>query len=542
MPPWKPRGEAGQFVGARVLTAAQIATIRDWAAQGAVEGDPADLPPPPAWRDRLAARHAGSHRQMPEPFTLRADGPDVFRTFVLPIPTDARAMCGPSSSGPGMRAPCTMRTSASIARARRVTLDGLRSEPGYAGGMVPDAGYPPGYMLGWTPGQRPRPSPDGMPWRLEPRERPGRAAAFAADRQARAGAGERRAVLHRRAADATPVGLRLGSETIDIAAGDATYADHRQLRAAGGRRPARDPAARAQPRTHHARQPRRCPTASTRTLIDIDDWDFRWQDVYRYANADRAAARHHHLDAVHLRQLRREPAQPAPSAGARRRGARTPRTRWATCGSSSCRAAAPISRLSDDVARKSAPKIWPRTRRSCRPIRRIRCGTTPSAMLFLQAGQLDGGRRASCASRCASIRARRRRTTTSVWRCRCCGARGGDHRVPGSPSAGSRARGGATTTWAPCGTYGAARRGGVVLSPRVRAAARERGGAQQPGPVCTPRRARTGPPPTNFAGRSPYARITRPRWRGLPGSWRPAGTRAFATRRRRLGRVNGRRP
>ena len=24
------------------------------------------------------------------------------------------------------------------------------------------------------------------------------------------------------------------------------------------------------------------PDGTTRTLIDIDDWDFRWQDVYRY--------------------------------------------------------------------------------------------------------------------------------------------------------------------------------------------------------------------------------------------------------------------
>ena len=46
-------------------------------------------------------------------------------------------------------------------------LDQLDPAPGYSGGMVPEAGYPPGHMLGWTPGQRPRPSPDGMAWRLE---------------------------------------------------------------------------------------------------------------------------------------------------------------------------------------------------------------------------------------------------------------------------------------------------------------------------------------------------------------------------------------
>src|SRR6185436_20170289 len=46
-------------------------------------------------------------------------------------------------------------------------LDDLDPGPGYAGGMAPDASYPTGYMLAWTPGQQPRPSPAGMPWRLD---------------------------------------------------------------------------------------------------------------------------------------------------------------------------------------------------------------------------------------------------------------------------------------------------------------------------------------------------------------------------------------
>ena len=33
-------------------------------------------------------------------------------------------------------------------------LDAADPEPGYVGGMVPDADYPAGYMLGWTPGQQ----------------------------------------------------------------------------------------------------------------------------------------------------------------------------------------------------------------------------------------------------------------------------------------------------------------------------------------------------------------------------------------------------
>src|SRR3954452_14496339 len=45
MPLWKP--DSHEFAGDRRLTEAQIATLERWAAGGAVEGDAADLPPPP---------------------------------------------------------------------------------------------------------------------------------------------------------------------------------------------------------------------------------------------------------------------------------------------------------------------------------------------------------------------------------------------------------------------------------------------------------------------------------------------------------------
>ena len=48
MPPWKPEPGYGDFEGARGLTRAEIEAIRRWAATGAPEGNPADLPPVPA--------------------------------------------------------------------------------------------------------------------------------------------------------------------------------------------------------------------------------------------------------------------------------------------------------------------------------------------------------------------------------------------------------------------------------------------------------------------------------------------------------------
>src|SRR5690349_15395626 len=51
MPPWHADPRYGQFAGARGLTDAQKATVAKWVAAGAPEGNAADLPPAPTYRD-----------------------------------------------------------------------------------------------------------------------------------------------------------------------------------------------------------------------------------------------------------------------------------------------------------------------------------------------------------------------------------------------------------------------------------------------------------------------------------------------------------
>jgi hypothetical protein len=52
MPPWK-FGNPGtaSSSGARRSATPRIATIERWVEDGAREGDPRDLPPPPQWTD-----------------------------------------------------------------------------------------------------------------------------------------------------------------------------------------------------------------------------------------------------------------------------------------------------------------------------------------------------------------------------------------------------------------------------------------------------------------------------------------------------------
>ena len=284
MPPWKPRGEAGQFVGARVLTDEQISTIRDWAAQGAVEGSSGDLPRLPEWRTGWQLGTPDVVLQMPQPYTLRADGPDVFRTFVLPIPLDRARYVRAVEFNPG-NPRAVHHANFGIDRTRSSRhQDSLDSEIGYEGGMVPDAEYPPGHMLGWTPGQRPRPSPDGAAWRLDPLSD-----VVVQLHMQPTGKPEPVQVsvglfLTDQPPTRTPVGIRLGSQTIDIEAGNASYAITDSYRL-----PVDVDVLAIQPHAHNLGRTMRAsatlPDGSTRSLIDIEDWDFRWQDVYRYTNA-----------------------------------------------------------------------------------------------------------------------------------------------------------------------------------------------------------------------------------------------------------------
>jgi tetratricopeptide (TPR) repeat protein len=281
MPPWKPNPGTVDYLDSRALSDAEIRTIRRWVSEGAVEGDPADLPQAPERPGEWQLGPPDLVIQMAETYDVPADGPDVFRTFVLPIPMPSPRFVRAMEFRPG-NARVVHHANIGVDRSRSSRhLDARDPGPGYSGGMVPDAEYPPGHILGWTPGQRPRPVPPGMSWRLErdsdlivqlhlkPSGKPERVQARAAfyftdDPPAR-----------------FPIGLRLGSQTIDIEAGAPEYviSDSYIL-------PVDAEAWAVQPHAHNLGRTMEAsatlPDGTTIPLVSIADWDFRWQDVYRF--------------------------------------------------------------------------------------------------------------------------------------------------------------------------------------------------------------------------------------------------------------------
>jgi len=284
MPPWKPEPGYGEFVGERRLSDEQIATLSDWAGAGQLEGNASDLPAPPRFSAGWQLGEPDLVVTLPE-YTLRADGTDVFRNFVIAVPGSVsgleRRYVRALEFRPGNRAVHHANIRIDPTRASR-RLDEADPEPGYEGVILHSADYPDGHFLGWTPGQTPPPGPNALAWRLDPEDD------FVVQLHLQpTGKPERIApsiglYFTRDPPIRTPAILRLGRQNLDIPAGarDFRVVDRYVLPV--------DAEIRAiQPHAHSRAKvvgaAALLPDGTRRPLILIRNWDFNWQDQYRYA-------------------------------------------------------------------------------------------------------------------------------------------------------------------------------------------------------------------------------------------------------------------
>lgn len=282
MPPWKPEPGSGEFLDSRRLNDREVELIGRWVDQGAPEGDAADLPPRPHWTDGWQLGEPDLIVTMPEPYTLPAGGPDVFRNFVMPVASTTRRYIRAWEFRPGNTSVVHHAVMGfDVTRAAR-RLDDLEPGPGYSGLVPFSVRDPEGYFLGWTPGQRqPQTAVDRSAWTLDAGSdlvvtmhlRPsGRQETV----QAQLGLYFSPAPPAER-----PVMLRLGRQSLDIPAGDSQYTitDSYTL-------PVDVLVQSVYPHAHNLATRMKglatLPDGTKRSLIYIKEWDFDWQDVYRY--------------------------------------------------------------------------------------------------------------------------------------------------------------------------------------------------------------------------------------------------------------------
>ncbi len=292
MPPWRPvrRYAARGFEGEPRLTDADIGTLRRWAAAGAPAGrlrGAGPFEPEAEWPlgepDLVVS--------MAEPYTVAPGGGVEYRNFVLPIDIPAPRWVRGVDIRPDRAAEASIQrvqiTLDDTGAARRRQQD--QDRPGYPG-LAPDHGrFPPGDFLVWAGGRRTAAREEDVGWQLDPgtdlllqlglrsRERPVDVRAsvglyFTDEPPARRG-----------------VGVVLDAPALDIPADEPAHVIEDRYRI-----PVPVDVAGVYAYLHRLgtalEVTAEVPDGAALGLLRIDDWQFDWQDGYRYTEPVRLPA------------------------------------------------------------------------------------------------------------------------------------------------------------------------------------------------------------------------------------------------------------
>ncbi|HEY2147455.1 MAG TPA: tetratricopeptide repeat protein, partial [Pirellulales bacterium] len=282
MPPWLPKDDGLEFIGDCHLTDEQIETIGRWVVAGAVEGNPADSPPPPKWREGWLLGEPDLVVTMPRPFHLAASGSDTWRQFIIPIPVNEPRYVRAVEIHPGNKRIVHHATVHIDTTNSSRGLDGKDGEPGYDGMVASSEVHSPdGHFLSWLPGMIPFAEDPEMAWRMEP------GTEFVVETHMLP-SGKPELVQESigiyfsdQPPKKFPVQILLHSEQIDIPAGSTDFeaTDSYVL-------PIDVELLGMHPHAHllgkEVEAWATTPDGSKKVLLTIPHWDFAWQNAYRF--------------------------------------------------------------------------------------------------------------------------------------------------------------------------------------------------------------------------------------------------------------------
>ncbi|MGH8614340.1 MAG: tetratricopeptide repeat protein [Gammaproteobacteria bacterium] len=283
MPPWLPEPGFGEFVNDRRLSVDQLGMIQQWVGEGTVEGNAADLPPTPKWTEGWQLGEPSLVVKMPQPFTLKPDGKDVYRNFVIPIPISATKFVQAVEFLPGL--PKVVHHALILVDPTRESrrLDDQDPEPGFSFMITPaGAKMPEGQFLSWTPGSVPSVESEGLAWRLE------KGTDLVLQMHMRP-TGKPETIQSTvgfhftdTATTNTPFKILLTSRAIDIPAGEKNYLVKDSFTL-----PVDASVLAVLPHAHYVAKEMQgwatLPDGTKKWLILIKNWDFNWQGDYQYA-------------------------------------------------------------------------------------------------------------------------------------------------------------------------------------------------------------------------------------------------------------------
>jgi len=286
MPPWLPRSEPGTYAGERLLSDNEIELLNRWAAEGTEPGDLSRIGEGRESRD--------DSNEVWDPGTpdlvvtlptypVPADGRDIYRNLVVSIPVTETRWVEYVDLKPGSRSVVHhARMMVDVTSSSR-DLAGGDGAPGFDGMDVRSfASNPDGHFIGWTPGKTKLPPLEGMAWRLDPGTDLVVQLHFRTSGQAE----EVSAQVEFHFADEPPTRhpavVVVSSLMIDIPAGSTDYTVTNSFTL-----PVDVEVLSVYPHAHYLGKTLRAtailPNGREETLINIPDWDFNWQDDYRFA-------------------------------------------------------------------------------------------------------------------------------------------------------------------------------------------------------------------------------------------------------------------
>ncbi len=169
MPPWLPEAGHGDFQDEQRLSDAQIRAIAVWVEEGARAGSPADAPLAPNFTPGWQLGTPDLVIQAPHPYALRADGPDEYWNFVLPLELTGTRWVKAIEIRPG-NARAVHHANILIDRSHSARMEEKAPGAGFPGmdlTIEADTFDPDSHFLFWKPGGIPWEEPDGMAWRAD---------------------------------------------------------------------------------------------------------------------------------------------------------------------------------------------------------------------------------------------------------------------------------------------------------------------------------------------------------------------------------------
>ena len=285
MPPWLPSPGELRFADELRLSDVEIARIQEWVDQGAIEGNPAELPAKPQFAEGWQLGRPDVIVKAIKAYTLPASGTDNYWNFVFRTPVDRTRWLKAMEIRPGDK---RLVHYANVLVDREQTARDQEKEPGagFAGmelTIESEVFDPDSHFLFWKPGSVPYVEPDGMALRLDkntdlilnthlqpsgkPESIQPTLGLYFTDKPA---------TLH-------PILLQMENDRmLDIPAGakDFLVTDEFTL-------PVDVDVLAIYPHAHYVGKDMQAiaalPNGTSKTLIHIPDWNLNWQAVYRYA-------------------------------------------------------------------------------------------------------------------------------------------------------------------------------------------------------------------------------------------------------------------